>query len=104
MKPKWYAAVRKQNGGSLDPRRFLDRQVEAPRIAVQHEWVCLLGPYTTKREADRQHNAAVTLFGNMFPVEELRGVVHATVKVRGDYLTPGLLNQKSYAELVSEAK
>jgi len=66
----WYVACRRRDGGP---------------------WVCLLGPYATKREADAKHDAATTLVFDLFPVEELRRPVFATLKVKTSYSLPGKL-------------
>ncbi len=72
MKANWYAAIRKRDG---------------------KEWTCLLGPYRTRAAADAMHLTAYNLVESMFPAEALRVPVHATIKVQGDYTTPGLLNR-----------
>jgi hypothetical protein len=47
MRANWYAGMRKPEGGP---------------------WICLLGPYATKKQADAKHNAATTLVFELSPV------------------------------------
>lgn len=75
MRPTWYMAVRKTS----DP----------------DSWRCLLGPYSTKREAEKMRLTAKMLFDQHqanAATLELYGLTWGVLAMKGGYKVPGLMN------------